>query len=211
MIVYFDESGNTGPNLVERNRPYFVLGSVCFTQEELATIWSDCDLISLDCEVHYDVLKKSIKGRERLRKILNHPLLDSAHVKCEVCEKRFCVYAQMVDVLVETMCHQHGYDISVRHEGMVFANCLYYAMFGHKNQRLVELFEDSFISMVRNQSEDDIIMFYGVLDTLVDDKSTNEKTSSVLNIIRATRNYAKDALIEDKNYLDVTSYHHFVI
>ena len=33
--VYFDEAGNTGSNITNQVQPYFVLSSVCYTDDEL--------------------------------------------------------------------------------------------------------------------------------------------------------------------------------
>ena len=40
-MIYFDESGYTGPDLTNREQPYFTLASIRMTNDEIACIKND--------------------------------------------------------------------------------------------------------------------------------------------------------------------------
>lgn len=100
--IYFDEAGYTGADLTNVSQPYFALASVRFTEEELATIRNDIGLDAYATEMHFKKMHTNWEGRNLLDKLFSHPLLDKKHIKTGVALKRFCIYAQIVDTIIET-------------------------------------------------------------------------------------------------------------
>lgn len=96
--VYFDESGNTGSNITNTEQPYFVLSAVSYTDEELQQIQK---YVAYADELHFKKLKKSGEGRNVIRRLLNHSLIDEQHVTYHIVDKTFAIYAFMVDMLIE--------------------------------------------------------------------------------------------------------------
>lgn len=100
-IYYFDEAGFTGSDLSNADQPYFCLVSARFTDNEILQIKNDLSLQD-DTELHFKKLYKSPSGQKRILALLGHPLMDKKHIKIGIALKRYCVYAQIVDVLIET-------------------------------------------------------------------------------------------------------------
>lgn len=100
--IYIDEAGNTGLDILNADQPYFVLSAIHFTNEELAHIQKD---ISYSKEIHFVNMKKSIKGRNTIKQVLQHPFMNEEHISFEFVNKQFCVYAQIVDMTIEPVFH----------------------------------------------------------------------------------------------------------
>lgn len=200
--LYFDEAGYTGSDLLDANQPYFVLAGTLFDDSELDQIKKDIDLDSFGKELHFVKMKGNWQGREMLRKIFNHPLMNSEHVKFSYAVKRYCIYAQIVDVLVETFMHYELHeDLYKSHGGMVMANILYTFAVNHKNQELVRLFEKTFVELVRQRKNG----FFLVCRQLFECPETNQAFKELLIPVMAAEKYLSLALVEDNPfYLDTT-------
>lgn len=148
--LYFDEAGYTGSDLTNSDQPYFCVGSTCFSDEELNQLHSDLGLEEHG-ELHFVKLSNSQKGRDLILKVLNHPLIDKGHVKLGVAEKRYCIYAQMIDTIVETMFNSFGFNLYEGRKNLILANALYSFAVTYSNQELIKDFEKSFVKMMRKK------------------------------------------------------------
>ena len=88
-----------------------------------------------------------------LDKIFNHPLIDDNHVLPSFAHKRYCVYAHIVNILVETMYYNQGVNLYEGAKNLILANSLYYFATFHPNKYLVTEFENCFVTMVRKPSD----------------------------------------------------------
>ena len=79
-MLYFDESGYTGADLVNSKQPYFSLASIRITDEEIAQIKKDIGYCEWGKELHFKSMYKSYQGQKMLDKIFNHALMDSYHI-----------------------------------------------------------------------------------------------------------------------------------
>lgn len=203
--VYFDEAGNTGSNITNHEQPIFVLSSVCFTDDELEQIRKD---IRYEGELHFIKLKKSIDGREVIRRLIKHPLLDANHISYYVVDKAFATYAFMVDSLIEPFfkyeLHENLYK---GRRNITLANCLYYLA---EDTKLKEVVKDSiedlksgFEIMMRQQSEDSIESFYETLNILI--SMTDNDLQEILEMMLPSREMLDVIFVEDNRYcLDIT-------
>src|SRR5580692_4800308 len=97
--VAFDESGNTGQNLLDPSQSVFVLASIYLSEDQAVEICHRGDLSR--SEVHFKKLKKSRDGRKRIHQILQSPELRSSTVKVFAIHKSYMVVTKIVDMLVE--------------------------------------------------------------------------------------------------------------
>ena len=200
--LYFDEAGYTGADLMNKEQPYFTLASVRFTDAELNKIHTD--LLLGPEELHFKKRCGSEKGRESIIKLLSHTMLDNEHVKIGFANKRYCIYAQMVDVLLEEYCCWYGHDLNRSKMNICMADALYCFAVTHKNKRLIDDFEATFVDMVRNPSCD-TEDFYLCLGVLMNDKETVPEFRNLLEYINTTYTVAELGLQhKDPFYLDNT-------
>ena len=199
-MLYFDEAGFTGADLTNKEQPYFVLASVRFTGRELDVLRSDLQL-GAD-ELHFKKMYGNEEGRNIIEKIISHPLLDKEHVKLGMANKRYCIYAQMVDILFEKYCYEQGIDFYKNKMNIRMSDALYCYAINHENQSLIEDIEETFVNMVRGK-ETEIDDFYLCLNVLINDKDTIPEFRNLLEHIDATYSVAEfDLPFIDSYYLD---------
>ena len=199
--IYIDEAGNTGSNILNCSQPYFVLSAVHFTDVELLQLQKE---IVYGKELHFVEMKKSIKGRNTIKSILQHPLIDEEHISFEFIDKQFCIYAQIVDMTIEPVFYFIYHDDLYKKRGnIILANCLYAFCKNHPNQDFVRDFLYSFENMMRKQTEESIDEFY--LNVEILSSVSDESLRDILHHISLSRNILDDVLIEDNKYcLDTT-------
>ncbi|WP_290088398.1 DUF3800 domain-containing protein [uncultured Duncaniella sp.] len=200
---YFDEAGFTGSDLNNADQPYFCLGSARFTDDEILQIKNDLSLQD-DTELHFKKLYKSPSGQKRILALLEHPLMDKKHIKIGIALKRYCVYAQIVDVLIETMANSLGENIYANRTSLVMANLLYTFAVHHPNQKMVEDFEKAFVTVIRNHDAQSIRDFYSKTWELQNSSDTGKEFRNMLGLVTASRFTVADSFTSDKFYLDNT-------
>ncbi len=203
-MLYFDEAGYTGPDLTNNEQPFFVLTSIRMTDDEIVSLKEDIGYSDWKKEIHFKSMYKDPLGRAMLDKIFNHPLMDDNHVLPSFANKRYCVYAHIVNMLVETMYYNHGLNLYEGAKNLILANCLYYYAILHPNKDLVAEFENSFVGMVRDPSIKSVANFYMATDKLRYDADTTDSFSNMLSEIPPTKQYINEALSNKKFYIDLT-------
>lgn len=204
-FIYFDEAGYTGADLLNREQPYFCLASACYTDDELNKIKSDIGHVTTNAELHFKKLHKSEKGRNLLKKIFTHPLVDKKHVVLGFADKRYCIYAQIVDKLIESYMFDMGYNLYESKQSLLMTNCLYSFAVLHTNQQLVLAFEEAFVNMMRNPETAMIQIFYTKVRELLLDPNTCNGLKDLLSLISCTISNISDAIMrENPFYMDNT-------
>ncbi len=136
--------------------------------------------------------------------MLEHPLMDKKHIKIGIALKRYCVYAQIVDVLIETMANSLGENIYANRTSLVMANLLYTFAVHHPNQKMVEDFEKAFVTVIRNHDAQSIRDFYSKTWELQNSSDTGKEFRNMLGLVTASRFTVADSFTSDKFYLDNT-------
>ena len=203
-MLYFDESGYTGPDLTNSEQPYFVLSSIRMNVDEIALMKKDIEYDVWGKELHFKSMYTNHLGRTMLDKIFNHPLMDANHVLPSYADKRYCIYANIVNMLVETMYYHNGINLYEGARNLILANGLYYYAFLHSNKDLVAEFENNFVIMVREPSIESVANFYRTTDKLRQDANTEGVFFEMLSEIPPTIQYIKEALTDMKFYMDLT-------
>lgn len=203
-MLYFDESGYTGPDLTNVSQPYFALASVKITNDEIACLKKDIGYYEWGKELHFKSMYTNPQGRAILDKIFNHPLMDANHILPSFADKRYCIYANIVNILVETMYYNKGINLYEGAKNLILANGLYYFAIRHPNKDLVAEFEKNFVTMVRTPSVASGADFYRTTDKLREDTGTESGFFEMLSEIPLTIQYIKEALPYMKFYIDLT-------
>lgn len=203
-MLYFDESGYTGPDLTNIKQPYFTLASIRMTDEEIVRMKKDIGYYEWGKELHFKSMYTNPQGRAMLEKIFNHSLMDNYHVLPSFAYKRYCIYANIVNILVETWYYKNGVNLYEGAKHLILANVLYSFAILHPNKDLVTDFEKKFVVMVRNPSIEHVANFYRITDLLINDDKTKDDFVEMLLEIPPTIQYIKEALTNKKFYVDLT-------
>jgi hypothetical protein len=194
-LVAFDETGNTGQDLLNREQPIFVLASVC-VERELAL-----DALALVTpegakEAKFARLRTSNPGRKRLLRLMESPWIDEQRVKAALYHKPYMVTTKIVDMLVETMLHRRGHDLYDDGGNVAMSNLLHtVAPQVCGAERYAELLR-RFIAMVREPSGDAAAAFYTQVDVLRA-KCDDPTLHAVLSTLRATEAVVDEAFDRD--------------
>ncbi len=98
-IVAFDESGNSGQNLVDPAQPVFVLAAVGLqpgrAAELVVGIGEDGK------EAKFSELRSSVEGREAVLRLIGDPVINPRTARLSVVDKPWMLAAKFIDVLVE--------------------------------------------------------------------------------------------------------------
>lgn len=204
--VYFDEAGNTGSNITDKVQPYFVLSSVCYTDEELAQIHKD---VAFDDELHFTKIKSRWDGRNAIRRLLVHPLFDEEHVTYQFVDKTFATYCFMVDMLIEPFFKfRLNENLYKGRSNVIMANCLY--TFAEKASErdgtikaYVEDLKNGFVKMMRQQTQNSVEDFYETVNILF--SITSDSFQDILSWMLPSQDMLEMVFTEDKQYcLDIT-------
>ena len=196
-MLYFDESGYTGPDMTNKEQPFFVLASIRMSDDEIACMKKDIGYDEWGKELHFNSMYTNYLGRVMLDKIFNHPLMNANHVLPSFADKRYCIYCNIVNMLVETMYYNKGINLYEGAKNLVLANGFYFALL-HSTKGLVEEFENNFVLMVRKPSVESVANFYRTTDKLRYDANTGGEFFNMLSEIPPTIQYIQEALTDKK-------------
>ena len=199
-LLSFDESGNTGQDLRNKDQKAFVLASVRFDPKEVEKLNA---IFTGSQEIHFKNLKKSKIGREQILEFINHELITEESILCSVSDKEYVVVAQIIDQLGETVLHKNNIDIYQFGLNLTYTNSFYYFGKFLWNKQLYDSVLHSFIQMIRLKNEQSVSHFYAAVNKLYD--NVNTKESEVLLPIIHSSYYIEEILeAVNKFTLDVT-------
>lgn len=180
--IYFDESGNTGQDLLNPDQNIFVLASVKFTKEQSNSLKK---IFDQDEELHFVKLKNSQKGRSQIEMFLNHTLIDENNIMLSFSDKHYMTVTQIVDQLIEPILFNEGKDLYRNGMNIVFSNLLYYGgKFNAKNDDFEKML-DLFIVMFRTKSPEAIDNFYAQVEKFSNFVKFQERVYLFESLIRS--------------------------
>lgn len=196
--IYLDESGNTGAKLLDSAQPVFTLASNNYTDDEAAELIALVKSLQAS-EAKFSSLKKSPKGRARLLEFFKHPLLAPERTKTTAFHKKYMTLTKVVDILIENVAHETGFDLYEGGLNIAMSNMHFYCMPNFCGYERFEKFLNTFIEMVREQTTEAIDNFYSSVDELMRN-SINKDYIDHLFSIAASKMIVND-ILSGNNYL----------
>lgn len=199
--IAFDESGNTGADLLNPHQPVFALASV-----SLSTAQADELLHRIRTpqtrEVKFSRLRRNVAGRRRILEFLKSAELTSVNAKTTYFHKRYMVVTKVVDLLVETVAYEDGIDFYKDGANIATSHYHYYCMPAFCGEGRAKMFLRRFVEMVRTQSSDTIRKFYRTALLLYEQCSDREYAVSLAPILMSQRSIDLILGNNNKNSLD---------
>ncbi len=121
--VFFDESGNTGQNLIDQADPIFVLGSCSFHVDEEEEVLSHFQQFK-GPELKFSRLRKSAAGQKAVLAFLASAEVTSTTAAAFVIHKPFMVVTKYCDLVLEPSFRHAGIDFYKRGMNIATANIL---------------------------------------------------------------------------------------
>ena len=173
MKIFFDESGNSGQNLLDKEQPVYVLVSLDYNDEETAEILKPIE--NFGKEIHFTRLRKYPKYQNQLKECFNNNLIDYSRIKILYYHKKFALCTHLVDQLVETVYFHKGIPFYKNGFNIFYANSLYCYLLTSKSKKRYEELLVLFQKMIREKTEVSIEDFYKCLDNLYSKTSKAER------------------------------------
>jgi hypothetical protein len=199
--IYFDESGNTGSNLLDSDQPVFTLASCIFSENEAKKLIELVDSNSPH-EAHFKNLRRRKSGQDGIIRLMGSKLLDTNSVRINIFLKEFMITTKIVDLLIEHMMYLDGEDLYLNGRNIALSNVLYFCLPTFCDSDLVKSMYESFVVMIRQQDDENINKFYDNVEK-VKASSSNERFKKNVELILSTKKCIHDALKDvDKFSLD---------
>lgn len=158
-LIAFDESGNTGQDLLNPGQPIFSLASVYLSAtetEEAVGILS----AHTGQELKFSNLIRSAAGRRRVLSFLQSPCANSDKVKAYVVHKRYMIVGKIVDLLIEPLAHRDGLNLYEQGCNIAMTNLYYTCLPTVCGEDEFNDFLGKFVEMIRRKDECSITAFY---------------------------------------------------
>lgn len=186
--VAFDESGNTGQNLLSETQPVFVLASVHLTEHECAEVLS-AGGFGKKGEFHFKNVKRRRNGPHRIQSMLDAaPLAKSDVAKAVVYHKRYMIVTKIVDQLVEEYLYERGVDLYQHGANIGLSNMWYFVIPSFCGEEVFGELLKRFVLMIRNKGSKDVDAFFQAVETLgevSENQAFRNRDVAMLNATRA--------------------------
>ena len=182
--IFSDESGYTGPNLTNKDQPYFVLATISFEEHEAKAIRDKFFSLVRAKELKHGSLAKNAKQHYIVLEYLKYLQSSQDRFKMYVVDKEFAAVAKIVDYLVEGAANKIGQDIYSNGYAFVLANVLYNSLCALETSAYRNGLLSRFEGMMRHGS----IIRYNDFFDYINQPVASRALDRVLDIVRATQN-----------------------
>lgn len=199
--IFFDESGNTGGNLLDPSQPFFTLSSTCISKidalKALELIGSKSPT-----EAHFKTLKRRKSGQDGVIRLLESKFINDENVKIFLIDKKYMLTTKIVDILIETWSFNRGLDLYINGQNLALSNLYYFCLPAFCGEERTDVMYEKFLNMIRNQSTESINEFYASIDELQTCSSDKEFVNAIDRI--SITKYEIDDILEgvEKSTLD---------
>lgn len=151
-VVAFDESGNTGQNLLDKTQLVFTLASVNLDYKESMEA---LDIFKKDGkdEPHFVNLKRRPSGQQKIIEFLKYNKFNSERIKVSAIHKPYMVTTKIVDLLIENLAKQDGIDLYERGCNIATSNLIHTIMPILCGKTEFEEFQGNFVAMMRKKPD----------------------------------------------------------
>ncbi|MES2479445.1 MAG: DUF3800 domain-containing protein [Bacteroidota bacterium] len=138
--IYFDESGFTGYNLLDKDQQVFSIGSTDITPDEAEEILKSSFPNYAGKEFKFNNIWGS-KNQKGLIELSNRISNSGANFYGWMIDKRFAVLVKIVDQLIEPITTANGFDFYANGFNRKYTNYIYYGFQIHSPQWIDSLLE----------------------------------------------------------------------
>jgi len=122
VTLFLDESGYTGPDLINRDQPFFTLASTKISEGDARSLLTSC-FGARTQEVKFVKLVKSARGREAIVEFVR--TFDRGSCVFFSYHKQFLLSAYLIDFWLEPMMHEDGLNLYERGANIALNNVSY--------------------------------------------------------------------------------------
>lgn len=157
--IFVDESGYTGPNLLDCAQPVLAMASLKCDDAKCAGFKTRFFGSATSSELKYSSLSKSVAGRKKIVNFLRELAAEPEIVKVAIAHKKYALVGKMVDLIIEPAMHLDGVDLYDRGGNIAMTNVMFALLGDGLHDPLLERFQ----KMIRTLDTDDFDEFAGEL------------------------------------------------
>jgi hypothetical protein len=161
QAIAFDESGNTGPNLLDPEQPVFALASLKLDSAQATALGA-----SPTGELKFSRLVKSAIGRDTILRIADSNILTPDSLAVSAFHKKYLVAAKLIDLVIEPFLHAGKMNLYDRGANIAMANMIFYTWPAILGREIYSTIERRFVDMVRDKSAATISAFYTLIEAV---------------------------------------------
>lgn len=197
LLLSYDESGNTGGDLLESGQPVYVVASTSLDDDQAQELLEQSGLAG-GTEAHFKKLRRRQTGQKRILDLLER--LPEGSAQASVIDKRFMTVAKIVDDLVETAFHRDGVNLYAGGGHVSLTNLMYFTLPVFHPEEFESLL-DRFVALRRRRSPQDIERFFATCRRIR--KASDEGViSAVFRAIESLRDEVAEIVDLDAYPLD---------
>jgi len=153
--IYFDESGFTGYNLLDRSQPVFAVASADISEERAEEVLKASFPRYRGEEYHFTNIWRS-RNRDGLRRFCNHLTEVADTAFCYAMNKRFAVLTKIMDYLVEPAITDAGFDFYDEGFCWRYSNYVYYGLTQFAPPELLDALLQHYQEFSRDPSQESL-------------------------------------------------------
>ena len=199
--VAFDESGNTGADLLNQQQPVFALASTCLSREQASLILERLSTPQTR-EIKFSRLRRTEAGRRRIIEFLSCSSLDPANIITTLFHKRYMIVTKVVDLLVENLAYADGIDLYRNGVNIAMSNYFYFCMPTFCGDGRTTTFLRRFVEMLRFRTSRNMRRFYVAVRAMYKHSTDREFAASLSPVLVSETMIDSILANNDKNSLD---------
>jgi hypothetical protein len=198
-IIYFDEAGNTGSDLMNREQTLYVLSSSIIQENKAKEIIEN--YFGKDKTLHFKKLKQSKANQKILINLLhdNETILKE-NIKSCYYDKKFLIVCQMLNYLFEPQVYDNGIDYYDNGMNIAHANMFYICSYSFCGTEKMDKVLKSFVDMIRTYKE--INLFFRELEDAIELCLNNDFKMEFYTLLRTEKEISKYLVNVEKYILD---------
>jgi hypothetical protein len=187
--VYADESNSTGENLLDPSQPVFAMGMVHIEDDLASSLVADVlqQLSEGHGEPKYTALAKTRTGRAALLDCFRR--LPDGSARAYLAHKRFMAEAKMIDLLIEPMAHEDGYNMYADGAAVGLANLLHFLGPVVGDEEAYTRMLSTFVRAMRSNSTANLDELFESVDAYCE--SIEPELRSPIELLKYTRREAE--------------------
>jgi hypothetical protein len=159
MLIYMDESGFTGEDLLRPEQPVFVHVSTCLSDEESAVLAKDHFTGVQGNELKHKNLSRRQSGQRRVVDFVK-AVGGKDNFTIILCHKEFTLLTYLVDLWVEPSMYKHGIDLYKDGGSVALSNMTYYCLKEFQSDRFLRGHLERFQRMMRFRTPQNFPHFF---------------------------------------------------
>lgn len=157
--IYFDESNNTGGDLLNKEQKVYVLTSTAIDNEQAKILLSK--YFDINKEIHFKKLRQSNSGKIKILDFFddNFDLIDT-NFKTIVFHKEFFACCQLVNAIIEPLFYKSNINFHDQGLNIAYTNMFYFCLKAFCGEKIsVELYQ-SFLNILKEEERTEAIKIY---------------------------------------------------